>query len=54
MVGGGAKLSLLYRGSTDGYGQKDIAEKVYNKGKTLVIIKSDKQKVFGGFTPIPW
>ena len=49
-----SKFTLLYRGSRDGYKFEDIHSKIHNKGKTIVIIKSNTNKVFGGYTPIPW
>lgn len=45
---------MLYRGSQDGYKLEDLHNKIDGKGKTLVVIKSDTDKVFGGYTPIPW
>lgn len=54
LLGSNVKLNLLFRGSYDGYKHEDFAARCHNKGKTLCIIKSDTQKIFGGYTPIPW
>lgn len=54
MIGNNVKLSLLYRGTRDGFKKDDIERKCYDKGKTLIIIKSDTASLFGGYTPISW
>jgi len=54
LIGQNKNLILLARGSIDGFTSKDIGPKIDHKGATLVIIKSDSGKVFGGYTPIPW
>lgn len=46
------KLELLYRGTRDGMTNKNFFEKCENKGKTLTIIKSDKNNIFGGYSSI--
>ena len=47
-------FKLLYRGSRDGFSTKNFHEKCDNKGPTVMIIKSNYGKVFGGFTDISW
>lgn len=54
LVGPNKSFELLYRGSRDGFLIKDASLKIDNKGSTLVIIKSDYKKIFGGYTPIEW
>ena len=40
LMGPDVKLSLLYRGSRDGYGKEDFGAKCYGNDKTFSIIKS--------------
>lgn len=54
IIGQGKGLSLLYRGSMDGFSAENFHNKCDNKGKTLTVIKSDSGNVFGGYTDIPW
>ncbi len=46
------KLELLYRGTRDGMTNTNFFEKCENKGKTLTIIKNDKNHIFGGYSSI--
>ena len=46
------KLELIYRGTRDGMTNKNFFEKCENKGKTLTIIKNDKNNIFGGYSSI--
>eukprot|EP01084_Bolivina_argentea_P020697 38483_1 len=48
------KLKLLFRGSKHGFKCKHFHQKCDNKGKTLTIIQTDKNNVFGGYTSVPW
>jgi len=54
LIGPSVKLSLIYRGSRDGYRKEDFGAKCHDNIKTLSIIKSYNDKIFGGYTPIPW
>ena len=45
-------LSLIYRGTKDGFEQDDFKEKVWNNERMLIIVKSDTNRIFGGYTPI--
>ena len=47
-------IKLLYRGSRDGFQAKTFHEKCNNKGETLVIIKSNDNFIFGGYTELNW
>ena len=47
-------LTLLYRGSKDGFRPVDFHNKCDNKGPSLTIIKSKAGKVFGGYTRQHW
>ncbi|ETO00348.1 TLDc domain-containing protein [Reticulomyxa filosa] len=50
-----SKVTLLYRGSRDGFGVSDFHEKCDNKGATVTIVLSDQfNHVFGGFTNLQW
>lgn len=48
------KLTLLYRGSRDGYKAARFHELCDNKGPTISLIRSKCSKVFGGYTSAPW
>ena len=45
---------LIYRGSEDGFTAAVFHSKCDQKGPTLIIIKSEFGKIFGGFTDIDW
>jgi hypothetical protein len=47
-------IQLLYKGSEDGFFCKVFHEKCDDQGATLVIIESEHDKIFGGYTDIPW
>jgi hypothetical protein len=48
------KLKKLYQATIDGGDPINFHSKCDNKENTLVIIKSEGLRRFGGFTPIPW
>jgi len=48
------KFTILYRATRDGFEGDDFREKCLEKGKTLTIIQTDTDKVFGAYTNIPW
>ena len=54
LVGTSKSFQLLCRGSRDGFSIDAIGPKIYGKGTTFIIVKSDTQKIFGGYTPIHW
>ena len=45
---------LLFRASAYNFQSALFKEHCVGKGPTLMIAKSDKGKVFGGFTPAKW
>ncbi len=45
---------MIYRGSDHGFKAVDFHNKCDDKGATLIIIKSEHQKIFGGFTNVQW
>ena len=48
------EIKKLYQATKDGGDSKIFHSKCDNIPNTLVLIKSEGQKRFGGFTPIPW
>ena len=46
------KLELIYRGTRDGMTNTNFFQKCENKGKTITIIKNDKNNIFGGYSSI--
>lgn len=48
------ELKLLYRASVNGFGAKNFHQCCDNKGPTIIIIKSNHNRIFGGFTDIDW
>ena len=47
-------FSLLYRMTRDGSNIKDFHRNCDNKGPTLILIETNKNYKFGGYTPINW
>jgi hypothetical protein len=47
------KVSKIYR-TSDGWTAAQIHAKIDNKGPTITIVKTNKNKIFGGFTTVPW
>jgi hypothetical protein len=47
-------LSLLYRGSRDGFGAADFHAKCDDKGVTVTIVKSTEGYIFGGYSDQLW
>ena len=47
-------FKLLWKGSTDGFGEATFHTKCDKQGPTLTVIKSQHDRVFGGFTSVPW
>jgi len=48
------ELSLLYRGSRDGFSSKDFHDKCDNKAPTLTIVKTTSGIIMGGYTNTDW
>jgi hypothetical protein len=48
------KFELLWKGSRDGFKAATFHTKCNNQGPTLTVIKSQHDKVFGGFTSESW
>jgi hypothetical protein len=47
-------FKLLYRGTQHGKENKDFHSRCDNKGSTITFIKTNKSRVFGGFTTLDW
>jgi len=48
------KMELIYRGTRDGTSNNDFHNKCDNKGESIILIKNDKDNIFGGYTSYPW
>jgi len=53
-AGGKVKFTQLWKGSQDGFGAATFHSKCNNKGPTLTVIKSNNDKIFGGYTSLSW
>ena len=47
-------MKKFFEMSTNGSSSKDFHKYCDNKGPTLTLIKTTKNKIFGGFTPLNW
>ena len=50
----GKKLTLLYKGSRDGFDAASFHYYCDNKGPTMTLYRSDHGYVFGGYTSVSW
>ena len=48
------KFELIFKMSENGSKSEDFHKYCDNKGPTLILIKTTKDKIFGGFTPLNW
>jgi len=48
------RMELIYRGTRDGSSCNDFHNKCDNKGESIILIKNDKDNIFGGYTSYPW
>jgi len=48
------KLTLIYRGTRDGFGSEDFHRKCDCVAKTVTIVKTTNGNIFGGYTDLPW
>lgn len=51
---GTPRLELLYRGSRDGFGATKFHNKCDYHSRTITIIKTTKEFVFGGYASVNW
>ena len=54
IIGNGKSIYPIYRGTEHGFRATDIHTKIDKINETVVIVRSDTGKVFGGYTNIPW
>ena len=47
-------FELLYRATRDGWTLDDITKKLSNKRRTIILIRSDTDNIFGGYVSISW
>ena len=50
----GIKFKLIFRMSENGTNSDDFHKYCDNQGPTLILAKTTKNKIFGGFTPLDW
>ena len=48
------QFELLFRGTRDGMTANAFHNKCDNQGPTIILIKNDKDHIFGGYAPISW
>jgi hypothetical protein len=48
------RLSLLWRGSRDGFGYIEFHRRCDGHANTLTVISDSNGNIFGGFTPVKW
>jgi hypothetical protein len=48
------KVENIYNGSRDGWHKEVFIEKVFNKGPTLIILKTSEGAICGGYTSKNW
>ena len=48
------QFELIFQMSKDGSNSENFHKLCDNKGPTLILIKTTKNKIFGGFTPLNW
>jgi hypothetical protein len=53
-IGSNIKFELIYRGSRDGFTAHKFHELCDNQGATICLIKSEHEKVFGGYSSVSW
>jgi hypothetical protein len=51
---GGKRFTLLWRGSSDGFGAGNFHGRCDGHAPTLTLIQDTKGSIFGGFTPAEW
>ena len=49
-----SQAKLIYRGSQSNFQSASFKEKCEGRSNTLMIAKSEKGQIFGGFTPAKW
>ena len=49
----GKKLQLMYSGVRDGFEPNDFHERCDNLGSSVFVVRTQYNRVFGGYTSIP-
>jgi hypothetical protein len=49
-----SRIEMLYRGTRDGFGSADFHGKCDGHGNTITLIRTTKDFIFGGYTPLSW
>ena len=47
-------LLNIYKATRDGWDSTIFAQKVYNMGPTLILLKTTRNAICGGFTALDW
>jgi len=47
-------LTLLWRGTRDGFASSTFHKLCDGKGKTLTVVKTTREYIIGGYTSVPW
>jgi hypothetical protein len=47
-------FEMLYRGSRDGFKMSEFHQRCDGRSRTIVLIKTKKGNIFGGYTPLEW
>ncbi len=48
------RLLNIFKGSRDGWTKQIFIDKAFNKGPTLILLKTTKNAICGGFTTVNW
>jgi hypothetical protein len=51
---GGKRFALLWRGSRDGFTERDFHCRCDGRAPTLTLIQDTEGNIFRGFTPVEW
>ena len=49
-----SNFELIYQASNDGFGYKNFHKKCDGKNNTIVLVFTDNNRIFGGFTELKW
>ena len=50
----GKEVNLVYKASQDGYSSDVFWKKCVGQEETIVVVKTDKNSVIGGYCPDQW
>lgn len=54
LLGESRNLTLLYRGSRDGFRKHDFHKRCDGRKDTVTVVQADTGRKFGGYTDIAW